>query len=387
MGLPVELLSYAENIYRRFPEEFVALGMPGLEAIFDLRVDGTKSRKITETATEKTVSITMQRWPAGPPGGMSQAHMYGVPQGIPHAPPGAYPYGCGSCGANPYAGFQPPPAGYPQPNIHGGVPSWHQHAFPQNYAPSAQPPPHAPAAPTAPAAASAEDAAARAATNAQLARLESVLALLKPQVEAALAQPAQQAAQQPPPHQQTAEVAPQKAAPSAVQTESRIGAGRPTALKAVKLMEGNSFMEAEADGGTSPLRDRRRMNHLQIGMPDGSVMKQNVVRNGTVKLLRNDGEASKEISSAEEQDKGKQTSAGTGSAPTTTPMGTSVDGQKPAAAKPGLSKPTSQEGPSSNEGMKDRRGGLTISINPMRVAKMVNDPESPRSPGKHSAWK
>eukprot|EP00404_Azadinium_spinosum_P018290 CAMPEP_0180503258 /NCGR_PEP_ID=MMETSP1036_2-20121128/45927_1 /TAXON_ID=632150 /ORGANISM="Azadinium spinosum, Strain 3D9" /LENGTH=92 /DNA_ID=CAMNT_0022512255 /DNA_START=28 /DNA_END=302 /DNA_ORIENTATION=- len=64
MGLPAELLTYAENLYRRFPEEFVALGMPGLEEAFDLRPSGTWSRRIVDTPVEKTVEITMRRWEA-----------------------------------------------------------------------------------------------------------------------------------------------------------------------------------------------------------------------------------------------------------------------------------------------------------------------------------
>lgn len=62
MGLPLELVPYAENFYRRFPEEFIALGMPGLEEAFDLRPNGTWSRRVLETPTEKTVEITIRRW-------------------------------------------------------------------------------------------------------------------------------------------------------------------------------------------------------------------------------------------------------------------------------------------------------------------------------------
>jgi len=62
MVLPQELQLYAENILRRFPEEFMALGAPGLEDIYDLRPNGTWSRRIMETATEKTVELTLRRW-------------------------------------------------------------------------------------------------------------------------------------------------------------------------------------------------------------------------------------------------------------------------------------------------------------------------------------
>mmetsp|Transcript_55464 Transcript_55464/g.140564 ORF Transcript_55464/g.140564 Transcript_55464/m.140564 type:complete len:361 (+) Transcript_55464:109-1191(+) len=64
MGLPAELLQYAENLYRRFPEEFIALGMPGLEQVFDLRPDGTRTRCMSESCTEKSIEIKIRRWPA-----------------------------------------------------------------------------------------------------------------------------------------------------------------------------------------------------------------------------------------------------------------------------------------------------------------------------------
>jgi len=63
MGLPAELLQYAENLYRRFPEEFIALGMPGLEQVFDLRPDGTRTRRMSESCTEKSIEIKIRRWP------------------------------------------------------------------------------------------------------------------------------------------------------------------------------------------------------------------------------------------------------------------------------------------------------------------------------------
>lgn len=62
MALPRELLQYAENLYRRFPEEFLALGAPGLEEVYDLRPNGTWSRCIQETTVEKIVEVKLQRW-------------------------------------------------------------------------------------------------------------------------------------------------------------------------------------------------------------------------------------------------------------------------------------------------------------------------------------
>jgi len=62
MSLPRELLHYAENLYRRFPEEFLALGAPGLEEVYDLRPTGTWMRSIQETPSEKIVDVKLQRW-------------------------------------------------------------------------------------------------------------------------------------------------------------------------------------------------------------------------------------------------------------------------------------------------------------------------------------
>eukprot|EP00931_Biecheleriopsis_adriatica_P090145 TRINITY_DN64178_c0_g1_i1.p1 TRINITY_DN64178_c0_g1~~TRINITY_DN64178_c0_g1_i1.p1 ORF type:complete len:299 (+),score=66.24 TRINITY_DN64178_c0_g1_i1:82-978(+) len=83
MVLPPELQIYAENILRRFPEEFMALGAPGLEDIYDLRPNGTWSRRMMESATEKTVEITIRRWhvpslmpPQAMGGYMPQAQSY-----------------------------------------------------------------------------------------------------------------------------------------------------------------------------------------------------------------------------------------------------------------------------------------------------------------------
>mmetsp|Transcript_97019 Transcript_97019/g.250929 ORF Transcript_97019/g.250929 Transcript_97019/m.250929 type:complete len:515 (-) Transcript_97019:410-1954(-) len=96
MALPPELLLYAENFYRRFPEEFVALGAPGLEEVFDLRPTGTWSRRVLESPTEKTVEVTIRRWqPAslggpGAPYGQAFASPQMLPQMPPQMPPQAW---------------------------------------------------------------------------------------------------------------------------------------------------------------------------------------------------------------------------------------------------------------------------------------------------------
>jgi len=93
MGLPTELLPYAENLYRRFPEEFIALGLPGLENVYDLRPSGTWSRRIVETPAEKTIEITIRRWqaPWSPAPWPQQAEGPGIYSQTAAPPRNAYP--------------------------------------------------------------------------------------------------------------------------------------------------------------------------------------------------------------------------------------------------------------------------------------------------------
>jgi len=84
MVLPPELHIYAENILRRFPEEFMALGAPNLEEIYDLRPNGTWSKKMVESSSEKTIEITMRRWSAGNP--YAAPAPYPMPYGMNVAP-------------------------------------------------------------------------------------------------------------------------------------------------------------------------------------------------------------------------------------------------------------------------------------------------------------
>jgi len=152
MGLPPELLVCAENFYRRFPEEFIALGAPGLEEIFDLRLDGTRSRRISETPAEKTVQITIRRWPAAM---AIQAPMPPAPQCDPRMMMG------------PQAWMTMPP--YAVPDVRWGTSPLQA---------SGAPPPA-----VVPAAAAAADGPP---VSAQLDRLEAALAALRPRVEVAM---------------------------------------------------------------------------------------------------------------------------------------------------------------------------------------------------------
>jgi len=93
MALPREFAQYAENLYRRFPEEFLALGAPGLEEIYDLRPNGTWTRSIQETPMEKIIEVKLQRW---------HQPLY------PHMPAGAYSHGLANRFGHQQAAHMPP---------------------------------------------------------------------------------------------------------------------------------------------------------------------------------------------------------------------------------------------------------------------------------------
>jgi hypothetical protein len=63
MGLPEGLQAYAENIFRRFPEEFIALGCPRLEEEFSLQ---TSTRRITDMGSSKSLEIVLRKGPMSP---------------------------------------------------------------------------------------------------------------------------------------------------------------------------------------------------------------------------------------------------------------------------------------------------------------------------------
>jgi hypothetical protein len=63
MGLPEGLQVYAENIFRRFPEEFIALGCPRLEEDFSLQ---TSTRRITDMGSSKSLEIVLRKGPMSP---------------------------------------------------------------------------------------------------------------------------------------------------------------------------------------------------------------------------------------------------------------------------------------------------------------------------------
>jgi len=166
MALPNELLQFAENFYRRFPEEFLALGAPGLEDIYDLRPNSTLTRKIQESPSEKSVEITLRRWQQPPPqiGYGRMPHSFGYPQASASSTAGQYGYNYGMQSQPQYASYGMPPPSY-------GMPS-HGHSM--------GPPPTA--APVEPPRWESE-------LTARLARLEGALSSLKPQIEVLLTAP------------------------------------------------------------------------------------------------------------------------------------------------------------------------------------------------------
>lgn len=356
MGLPVELQVFAENLYRRFPEEFMALGMPGLEDTFDLRPNGTWSRRILETPSEKTVEITIRRWP--PPA-------FSGPSG-----PGGSFWGVGAC--DPFSGNPFRPSGLSaastyaaqaavlsQQGLHVPWSSPYGPGFPPDRGPVPPAwPSLGPAAPqqapvsawSAPAAASAAPAASRSATptptavlpddqaGARLKRLETALTSLKPQIEAVLAG---QALEQH--HRQQSQQ--QHAQAGVVPASGDHAAGsisQPLSRDASPI----------SAGGSGDLRRRRHVAQLQITTANSSVSR-----------------AQPAVSSA-----------------VVAPLVVAPNGQNAASTGSGVASASSVVKLDKDGGCRDR-SRPKMNISAVRVAPSILDPASPRSPGTFSAWK
>lgn len=315
MPLPHEMMEYAENIWKRFPEEFIALGMPGLEQTFDLRKDGTRKHRICENAAEKTIEITIRRWdwlmsmnPFGPsvlsdPSSALafQSAQFSTPAWMSSPSSIAVP----SQPSIPAMVAPTPPTGIPQ-----------QPLPPQVAPPLVAPPPVAPS-PVAP-------VAADTATIQQIDRLEAALALLKPQVEAAL------------------------------QRADKSGAISPT----------------------SPLRTRRNMPQLNVATsivrPDaqqGATSQDTEVKVSVPETQQDRQQPQQQVSNLRKV-QAAPTTASTVPMTSSPSFGSSlvvIGG--PSAAADGKAK--------TSRGLK---------IQTARVAPSAADPESPRSPGKFSAW-
>jgi len=61
MALSSDLLVYANHIWRRFPEVFIALGAPSADEVFDLRSNGTWKHSIVDSKSERVVEVVMPR--------------------------------------------------------------------------------------------------------------------------------------------------------------------------------------------------------------------------------------------------------------------------------------------------------------------------------------
>lgn len=60
-----EMLEYAENLFRRFPEEFILLGAPQLEDHFVMHKDGGWRHSVVDTESAKVIEIVLPRRLAG----------------------------------------------------------------------------------------------------------------------------------------------------------------------------------------------------------------------------------------------------------------------------------------------------------------------------------
>lgn len=259
-----ELLQYAANIYRRFPEEFLALGRPGLESTFDLR----QLHRARETTQERTIEVTMRRWPSpvapsrGWPVGAGlhglQPQHYGLARQTMALAGSISGYGCGNPRATAFAFGAPPAAAFgAPPTAVFGVPS---------VAASA-------------AVGSAVGAATEERVTARLLRLEEALAALKPQVEMIVHQQAAAlAAGAPTSAAVMIPAVPAATAAAAVPTTAQAcrGAtasayGGPSALPQPQPLaqqtSATNHPLANISPATSPLRVRRQVPQLAVVAP------------------------------------------------------------------------------------------------------------------------
>lgn len=343
MGLPFELLQYAENLYRRFPEEFIALGMPGLEEIYDLRPNGTWSRRMLETPMDKTVEITIRRWQAPTLVPLQGLHGTTV-QASSQFPPMA------AMGPS-VALFHPQHAAAAT----GYLQQQHQPHMMTSYSTAAHPPESH--GPTAEAVASTAAGLARTAAAAppttgpvggaaaedqastlRLARLESALSALKPQIEALLVAQAQ------------------TQAPAQASTAHR----QPGTMFST---DGNQGLPDKRENTLSPdsyeLRVRRSVSQLQIQTcPKAKAQEKQAPQVVKINDADSEGEPSADEPSARASMKIRDAdSEGMASGDEPRPFG--KDGQRQRPGK----------------------------VHAVRVADSATDPVSPRSPGRYSAWK
>lgn len=396
MVLPVELQPYAENLYRRFPEEFIALGMPGLEEVFDLRPRGTWSRRIAETPSEKTVEITIRRWTpgtvaaaAGAIGGPSSLGQHQVAPGFyPQNFGGGYFLG-GSAGYPHHQQLGHPQTAYLQ-QLHQlqqqqlaaasvglagavgtGLSSLGLPPSMQSFGQS-PPPPHpaaaapgfsdshglvAPAPQQAPAAPplQATPAGLDEQTTQRLSRMESALTMLKPQIEAVLAGQAQ---------------AKKQAAGGTSSADHAAGAQSPGGIGG-GAEQAAGQQRGQGQAGTEPvntdLRNRRNLGRMQLQIntsPDDRPRPQTTTTQSVTMVAA--AAANPSMAGGADVAAAGAASPAVVAIPRSQSEGSSLVAQGNAA------------------GVERRRPG---GVSTVRVAPSFMDPASPRSPGFYSAWK
>lgn len=332
--LPQELLQYAENFYRRFPEEFLALGAPGLEENFDLRPNGTWTRQLVDTPSEKSVEITIRRWQHPPPpfGGQHPYFAATTPYPPPQVSSFNYLPMAGSAQHLAAIGvLQQQASGFSASSTAAGPP-------PYGYPPLNSIGPQVPTAPiqSAPPLRSEADIAAEAKLTSRLSQMEAVLTQLKPQIEGILSA------------QQQAAQAPVPATNEAHRSSRGAGSSADTPMQLVHDVVDQQQPSGNIGADGKELRNRRGVDTLAIVTARKEKAPEKVVE------------------------------------PFPKPI---ASPQQNLAPRQG-SKVAEEEVSKSSLGVNSiDRGRPQTNINPVRVASGHQDPASPRSPGRFSVWK
>lgn len=309
----------------------MALGAPGLEDIYDLRPYSTLTRCMQDTPTGKSVEITLRRWQTPSPHQAGMPHMMGYPQAHSFVPP-SHPGHLSAIGV-----LQQQAAGLSTSSTaagHYGHPMYNQYS---------------------PAAAPASPPRWEAELTSRLSRLEGALSSLKPQIEVLLTQPQQQ------------------------------------------LNHGQAS-HSQLAGSSDDVAVRQHASHSQS--PERSP------KSGKTSLANRRGAASlaiETLSMAQTANTAKPTVQASKPALAPLQIATKSNGIRPvvmpempaqggASPKDGEVETAAQRNsePARSGGSVSPKDGTrrpAVSVNPCRMAPGAQDPQSPRSPGRYSAWK